>query len=67
MDLILRVPSDESLRSCYIELVEALTTRTDPATLEGPGIEIPPETAIMWINKISEKTGLGNAPRKLST
>ena len=66
MNLIMRVPSEESLRSCYVEILEALTTRTDPATLEGPGIEIAPETAIMWIKEISKKIGLDHAPRKLS-
>jgi hypothetical protein len=55
MDLVMRVPPQSQLRNYYVELIEALETRSEPSERDSLGIDIPPETALMWAETIRKQ------------
>ena len=58
MDLILRVPAKQSLHSFYIELVEALESRAETVSAEASGLDISPQTARLWADKVRKHAGI---------
>ncbi len=58
MDLILRVPADQSFHNFYIELIEALDARSEANGDAPTGINISPPTARLWSKKVREHAGI---------
>jgi len=58
MDLILRVPAKQSLHRFYIELVEALESRADTVSAEASGLDISPQAARLWADKVRKHAGI---------
>jgi hypothetical protein len=58
MDLILRVPPEESFHNFYIELIEALDARAEEDGDAHSGIDISPPTARLWVKKVREHAGI---------
>ena len=58
MDLILRVTAKQSLHSFYKELVEALESRAETVSAEASGLDISPQTARLWADKVRKHTGI---------
>ena len=58
MDLILRVPAKQSLHTFYIELIEALESRAETVSADASGLDISPQTARLWADKVRKHAGI---------
>ena len=59
MELILRVPRKKEFHTLYCELADALTYRLADEPKRTTGIDIPPLSAKLWLEKLSSHAGLG--------
>jgi hypothetical protein len=58
MKLILRVPPDKEFHDLYCELADALQTRSEEQEMPESGVQIPPPTSKLWLEKLAEHASL---------